>query len=192
MDQRNGLMVALVLAVCLLTPSLVGVRSTYACSCALRPSPVDCLSSAASVFSGKVVEIDRPEGAMVSSADPVKVTFEVYEVWKGPSNGTLVIYTPREGVSCGYAFQIQGEYLVYAQGEQLTTTICSNTKLLSEALVDISVLGRGTAPTEGPPQPHISSQLLTEAAILAAVLAALVTTFVVQRRHREHIADEHQ
>jgi hypothetical protein len=129
---------------------------------------------------------------MVSSADSVKVTFEVYKVWKGPSNGTLAIYTPREGVSCGYAFQVDGEYLVYAQGEQLTTTICSNTKLLSEALVDISILGQGTPPTEGPPQPPVPSQLLTEVAILAAALAALVTTFVVQRRRRRPVNDKRQ
>jgi hypothetical protein len=56
-----------------------------ACSCAPSPGAERALSSSEAVFSGKVVEIDRPsEGPGWSSGDPETDTFRVSESWKGP------------------------------------------------------------------------------------------------------------
>ena len=55
---------------------------------------------------------------MISSADPVKVTFEVSKIWKGPDYKTLVVTTARDGASCGYPFKQDEEYIVYAYGEE--------------------------------------------------------------------------
>lgn len=67
-----------------------------ACSCAPLPSPQESLEKSTAVFAGKVTGIDIPNRIIISSADPVSVTFNVSEIWKGPDYKTLVVTTARE------------------------------------------------------------------------------------------------
>ena len=111
--------------------------------------PKESLEKSTTVFAGKVVDIDVPSGIVISSADPMKVTFDVSKVWKGPNYKTLVVTTARDGTSCGYSFKQGEEYIVYTYGEgdKLSTGICSRTKLLANAQEDLVGLGEGNLPT---------------------------------------------
>lgn len=120
-----------------------------ACSCVQPAPPKESLEHSTAVFAGKVVDIDVPSGLVISSADPVKVTFEVLEIWKGHDYKTLVLTTARDGASCGYSFKQNEEYIVYAYGEEnkLSAGICSRTKLLTNAQEDLRELGEGNLPS---------------------------------------------
>jgi hypothetical protein len=120
----------------------------YACSCAPPPPPAEALEQATAVFAGTVTHIDVPGGDVISTADPVAVTFAVETVWKGPVEPILLVTTARSSISCGYHFDLNQSYLVYAYGSEgnLETGLCSRTTRLSPILDDLAVLGEGTTP----------------------------------------------
>lgn len=125
----------------------------FACSCVIPGPPEAELARSVAVFSGIVVDRHEPGGLLVSSADPVRVTFEVYAVWKGPAYSTITITTARSGASCGYTFEEGQEYLVYAHGstDSLMVSSCSRTMPLAAAEEDLRVLGVGTTALGGNP-----------------------------------------
>lgn len=116
-------------------------QTALACSCVSMESDIE---DSGAVFTGKVVSIKYPEpvNGIMSSADPAKVTFEVYQSWKGPKTKNITIYTALSSASCGYEFDEGREYLVYADIEEgnLEVSLCSGTSLLSadKAQRDIS------------------------------------------------------
>lgn len=126
-------------------------KQAHACSCAQVPSVQTGVEQSAAVFSGKVLEIKEPSfSVMRSSADPVRVVFEVKESWKGISETQAAISTAMSSASCGYEFSAGKEYLVFANGEpgKLNVSLCSSTKELASATQDLAVLGKGQQPTE--------------------------------------------
>ena len=96
------------------------------------------------VFSGQVLDIKVKEG------NYLEVILSVKESWKNAKVSQISIFTVKSTpYSCGYDF-VKGEtYLVFArkadEGE-LRVTICSRTKLLSEAALDLRVLGKSKVP----------------------------------------------
>ncbi len=126
---------------------LLNVSAVHACSCVPPGTPAEELKKSTAVFAGKVIGIEAPR-LVVSSANPVKVTFEVSKVWKGPSSKNVVITTALNEASCGYSFKEGREYIVYAHGKEneLSTGICSRTKLLSDAREELAELGEGITP----------------------------------------------
>ena len=132
--------------------SMLTIETESACACSCAPPPLDEeLTTAAAVFTGKVVGLAESIGGSgpISSADPMKVTFQVYTVWKGSvSQTTTTITTARSGSSCGYTFEKGGEYIVYADGPKnnLSVSLCSRTQPLATAGDDLAVLGVGAAP----------------------------------------------
>ncbi len=153
----------------------------YACSCAPVEPPAVELQRAAAVFAGRVVHVDVPPavGGVISSADPVRVTFGVTEVWKGPVEASIQIVTARDGASCGYEFVPGAEYLVYARtvNGELYAGLCSRI-LEASSPQDRAALGQGEVPLQPPPEempePDELGSGLTSALLLgmAAVLAA--------------------
>lgn len=126
----------------------------YACSCAVeagatpRELAEDYFSRADAVFAGEVVQIEEPSpSTVVSSVAPVNVSLRTREVWKGPQQETLGVTTAVSSASCGFDFEEGEEYLVYAS-KDLEVSLCSGTKLLSDAAADLDVLG-GDGPEEG-------------------------------------------
>jgi hypothetical protein len=95
------------------------------------------------VFSGKVIAVKKPF-VIRSSADPVKVTFEVYQVWKGDVGKKVSLHTGMSGASCGFDFIENQEYLVYANGEManLKASLCSRTQVFQTASEDVVALGK--------------------------------------------------
>ncbi|QJD83953.1 hypothetical protein [Cohnella herbarum] len=132
--------------------SAVKPKSAYACSCAAPPAVSEELARKTAIFSGKVVAVKPPEQKeIMSTADPIKVTFAVDQVWKGEVGEKTVVGTASSSASCGIeSFAMDAEYIVYAYGEpdQLETGICERTKLLSNANEDLTALGIGKKPSK--------------------------------------------
>lgn len=127
-------------------------NTSFACDC-VEPYPVkDELNRSSAVFSGKVVKmVDENKNKLIqSSADPIAVQIEVKETWKGLNQKQLLVYTERNSASCGYEFDLDNEYLVYAMevDGQLKVSLCSRTKLLSAATSDLQELGKGEKPSK--------------------------------------------
>ena len=103
-----------------------------ACSCISWEGTEKAYEQSATIFSGKVIDIDEPPG-ITSSADFVRITFEVYDVWKGEKVNEIEVYTAIDFASCGYDFELNKEYLVYTYESEgkLFTDVCNYPKLLS-------------------------------------------------------------
>ncbi len=127
-------------------------RDVSACSCAYPDSVKAELDRKTAVFTGKVIDIveEKQSIALNSSADPIKVLFEVNESWKGVNSSQTIVRTARDDASCGYEFEKNKEYIVYAYGDNdnLETGYCERTTLLSDASEDLEILGQGKKPTE--------------------------------------------
>lgn len=96
------------------------------------------------VFSGEVMAIVERN---TRDAHNLEVTFRVIEAWKGIRTNIVSVITPHPSpYSCGYAFQVGQQYLVYVErfdNGNLWTDICSRTMRLTDAEEDLQVLGRG-------------------------------------------------
>jgi hypothetical protein len=154
--RKPGLRFLGLLLLLLSALSLLDIHTALACSCAPPGSPGEALDGAAAVFAGQVVALDfgGPVDGVFSTGDPVEVTFRVSALWKGPSQRSMVVHTVRSTVSCGYEFQLGREYLVYATGsdKHLATGLCTRTRPLEQAGVDLAELGDSLPlPPEPPP-----------------------------------------
>lgn len=122
-----------------------------ACSCAMPPPVEESVAQATAVFAGKVTAIEEPPPRTVmSSADPVRVTFEVDRVWKGVDTPKVVVSTALSSASCGYEwFEVDREYVVFAGGAggELQTGMCMRTQPLASAGELLAELGEASAPT---------------------------------------------
>ncbi|HIW34531.1 MAG TPA: hypothetical protein IAA29_17285 [Candidatus Paenibacillus intestinavium] len=129
------------------TPSNV-----YACSCAQPLTVEEELDRSEAVFTGRVLEVKEIKnlnGYLTKSA-----LFEVSEIWKGGSESQIIIHTGGGGGDCGYHFEEDKEYLVYANlsdmygdKEQLVSIMCDRTNILAQAHDDLAILGEGKVPT---------------------------------------------
>jgi hypothetical protein len=126
----------------LLVALLIGpaVDSTLACSCPPPPAVKVALEQSSAVFSGKVLKVEVDEAKHQRT-----VTIEVVRAWKGMEKKTVVITTGSNDGICGYNFQKDMSYLVYANGEvgTLSTNICTRTKGIEQAKADLEELGEG-------------------------------------------------
>jgi len=123
-------------------------HTAYACSCMQPLSPDEELPNYDAVFSGKVTDIVEkdPNDQVFSSIDPVFVTFDVNTVWKGDKKDTITIKTAQSSASCGFYFEENQEYIVYASqydSKYLEVSLCSRTGLLSDAIEDLQELSIG-------------------------------------------------
>ncbi len=62
-----------------------------ACQCVANQTLSDKLNQANFVFSGKVINVDRPLTGIIGGDDPVKVTFKVSSVWVGNITNEIMI-----------------------------------------------------------------------------------------------------
>ena len=70
------------------------------------------------------------------------VTIQTFDVWKGEDLEEITILTETYSDMCGYNFQINFEYLVYAYNYNggIYTNICTRTDLLENAIEDLEFL----------------------------------------------------
>lgn len=162
----------------------------HACSCA-GPMPVqDDLNRKTAVFAGKVKSVYKPQGWFFrSSADPVEVTFEVTDVWKGELRSETTVYTALSSASCGYeGFAVNQSYIVFAHGtsDRLETGICTRTKPLSSAGEELAALGSGNKPNAALEEDGgwLRGAILTGLGLsVVAIGPAIVYTFMRRRNN---------
>jgi|GEM_PF-6755301 len=112
------------------------------------------------IFTGKVVRIEQ---ATVNGSLVKRVTVEVDRIWKGVVQSTLPIVTGSGGADCGFPFELDASYLVYAYSykadvksfhqrsntpdlERLATDRCQRTKKVSEQEPgELNALDSGTS-----------------------------------------------
>ena len=92
------------------------------------------------VFSGIVTELIVDEKARTFEA-----RLKVLESWKGVETETVSLFGGTECCFCEYMFEVGESYLLYASARvgyqnKLGTTICSRTKPLSQAAIDLKYL----------------------------------------------------
>lgn len=166
-----------------LIASLFSINTSIAsaCSCVYPDPPQESLKKSTAVFAGKVTNMDIPNGIVISSADPVIVNFDVSEIWKGPDYRTLIVTTARDGASCGYSFEQNEEYIVYAYGEEdeLITNICTRTNLFANAQEDLKELGKGNLPTNSGSNINYVHQTSNLIQILSIVLGVIVLIVII-------------
>lgn len=84
-----------------------------ACSCFPPASPSVSLESRDAIFRGTVLSVSFGNDDI-----NFRFTFEVTEVWKGPTGVSIDVLSPLEGI-CGIPFEEGGDYIVYADVEQI-------------------------------------------------------------------------
>ena len=161
-----------------------------ACSCAFVGSKQEiakqALSDSTAVFSGEVLDVEKgPPLRMLGFNTPSsKVTLRVSEVWKGSGQEALELSTPSQEGVCGYSFKEGQEYLVYAYGkeEPFKVDLCSETKPLSKAGMNLQLLGDGQRPGEEVPVPDTSGGVGGLGVLGLAAVAAATAALLVLRR----------
>lgn len=115
----------------------VKVPSAHACKCAPTDSiKVEAIDSKA-VFTGKVTQVEP-----IVNTNMIRATFAVLESFKGVATSVVVVKTNNDSTACGYEFHKGEDYLIYASGNEnnLSTYLCSRTRVLSRADEDLAVL----------------------------------------------------
>ncbi len=152
-------------------------QSLFACDCKTLDFQA-ALDSANIVFVGQATEVTTNW-----MSGGWKATFVVENSWKMPTEGILVVNTPWEK-DCGFIFEVGKKYLVYANKKFTTkTTICSRTRLLSEAGEDLQVLGKGMRPASKGKTPYMIA-LLSGLSLLGLIFLAFVVTRGRNKKHK--------
>lgn len=157
------------------------IRPLFACKCTcgeniINPSHV--LNDSTAVFIGKVINI--PEKLTATEDVEGEVTFQVSRIWEGTPNKRIVVHV-RYGCCGSHVFMINREYLVYADGtdNKLYESVCSQTKLLSEASKDLQSLGVGKIPTIEPVNSFNSAII---GGVMAVVTSVVLFYFLRNKR----------
>ena len=199
----------LVVLIALLGVMAAPARTVYACTCIPGEPPGVALRRAAVVFAGRAVTVGNAGRRLVFSGafpfvqlvppgfGPVKTTFEVSRVWKGPENGRLTIEAAADDGMCGFRFAQGEEYVVYAfsDGSGLSTNSCSRTRALDAAGEDLPALGDGIVPEALAQDTGSGRSWLPLAWIAAVLLLGMSVARTVRRRrtrtdHRPPTTDD--
>jgi hypothetical protein len=88
------------------------------------------------------IDLPLAERLGASPGSTVRVRFQVVKRWKGASTKTAEVVTRLTGEACGFPFQMNKEYLVYAVAEpkDIQTGICTGTKDASDAAEEMKQL----------------------------------------------------
>jgi hypothetical protein len=113
------------------------VGFAFPCSCLEPPPPEEAYEDADVVLSGKVINMDLDDSGYY-----FEVSIQTIDVWKGDVLDEVIILTETSSDACGYNFQINNEYLIYAYSYNsgIYTNICTRTNLLEYASEDLDYL----------------------------------------------------
>lgn len=122
---------------------LAAAPSADACSCAPPGTPRAELKHADAVFTGRVVAVEAEDEE--PGFRRLAVRFALDAAWKGvPAGDEVTVKTAEQSAACGYFFEPEEEYLVYAYADDaggLTTGLCARNAPLAEADEDLAALG---------------------------------------------------
>lgn len=189
MLQRLAVLIVLIVSIWTITA--IGItdsndRRAFACSCIEIKPPQAEYEQSNAVFSGKIVDLETTDDRYPSKV----ATFDVHTVWKGISHDTVKITTGMGGADCGYPFEENEDYLVYAYGEEgieLGASSCSQTKPLDRAEADLVTLGQGDSTFAGEMATYTGSKLVVlPYLVIGAVGAAgaVIATALVRKKRK--------
>lgn len=132
--------------------TLFSTTPAFACKC-MVPTVEAARADAAALFEGRVLDVAKQtrEGEMPR----VRATLAVVRTWKGLDREERVeVLTNKDSAACGYEFEKDESYLVYAQRNDgvLHVSLCSRTRPMAEASEDLKVLGAGSTPVHIEPK----------------------------------------
>jgi len=133
---------------------LLCAEQVAACTCLANGAPCEAYGRAGAVFVGTVtnvkqrkndsVEVERKRADAGEYLPPVTNTFTVQESFGGVDIGEVEVGTGRNDGDCGYRFVKGAQYVVYAyrdpRSNLLSTSICTRTRLATEADEDLAFL----------------------------------------------------
>lgn len=131
---------------------LLSSAPALACKCML-PEIAEARDDASALFEGRVVSLERQEDP--NSITDRRVTLAVVRSWKALHDVERVdVYTNSSTAACGYPFEENTSYLVYARESEgrLHVSLCSRTRPVAEAEKDLVVLGAGATPVHIEPK----------------------------------------
>lgn len=141
-DQSEGMMKTVIRfsVICtLLLMFLTADRSqAWACTCIANMPLYNTLVNSTAIFSGKVIRQDSPATFGLENWYLSVETVEVTNIWKGPTNRTLVVANS----VCGFPFEVGKEYLIFAWDVEgmLVTGSCSETQAIETAEAQMALL----------------------------------------------------
>jgi hypothetical protein len=104
------------------------------CDCPAAPLKGDTL-----IFKGRVLDISSNH-----VASGLKITMGVSRIYQGDTDPVTVVSTPWPGSACGFPFEKDSMYLVYAyRGRSIRTDACQKTRLLTNGEDAEEELGQG-------------------------------------------------
>jgi hypothetical protein len=117
----------------------LGAQLVDACSCA-PITPKEGFDGSTCVFQGKVVKITLKD-------ETNTVEFEATKGWKGDVKKAMTVTTNKSSAMCGYGFEKDKTYIVFAAEDKATqtlqTNLCTRTTLVDDAKEDLDFLGAG-------------------------------------------------
>ena len=131
--------IRLLFAVGLALTTLTFGSTALACKCAPH-SVAEGLNDAAAVFEGRVVSIEDVSEGTDPAVAKKRVTLSIVRVWKDLEDiETVTITTNAESAACGFQFERDKSYLVYANRSEQSLTVhsCTRTRLIADAGEDL-------------------------------------------------------
>lgn len=154
------------------------VATAAACSCPGEPEAAASVQFADVVFEGTVLsppEAVRAELGIDGYSGTVRFRFEVARYYKGRLGSEASIYTIGQGSACGASYSVGSVYLVYArelENGTLTDSLCSRTRLLTQASQDLELLGDGVDPNPTVQPQDVVSDMASDESCSAAPVGA--------------------
>ncbi len=123
----------------LLLISLIG--TALACSCIADDSIENKFNRSDEVFIGKVIDITENEN-IITGFNQFEIKMSLSKSYKGSIDKNKIIYTNKDSAACGYNFEENSSYLIYAYEyeNELGTGLCSGTKEIKDANSDLEYL----------------------------------------------------
>jgi len=133
----------------LVTVALCWSAPARACKCSPR-SPAEAAQAASDIFEGRVQTLSATTAEDPNVPAPMLVELAVVRRFKGADAERLQVRTRADGAACGYAFERDKSYLVYAHqdGGALWVDSCSRTAPIANADEDLAALGMGSTPVD--------------------------------------------
>ncbi len=121
----------------------VAPYNVHACQCGPPPGPLDQYAQVEAAFTGIVISITQDQTYPAFNNVEIHVT----GIWKGIAASIVHVLTSPFDGSCGFTFLLAQEYLIYADDDLITesgpwtTTVCTRTRLVTDAQEDFDALG---------------------------------------------------
>ncbi len=118
------------------TSIMVGTQTALACSC-IMPDADAFFAGADGVFVGTLIEEpEEPSFGPISSADQVPYVFEISAAYKGDLESPIIVYSARDGASCGLEVGLGHEAALFIDHgpEGWNGSLCST--MSADALLD--------------------------------------------------------